>query len=273
MRLLFAAGAADSIVSKGGKTPLDLGGGDPSVVGFFEMLAKAEDAKKLMAERTETKEALKRVAAAVVLQSGVRGRKARSVAAAAAHARAHAARELAATKVQAMAKGRAVRSNMGHKGKLNRSDNAARRLADWHVVSTEKSATDLAFGLRAKHNEYEDAEARHPWAATMLQSRQRGRSARRLVRSEFADEITKRQAAVEAKAAARAEREREAKEESERRRRREDEEEEHEGERKRLTSPSHNQGQSISLQLVVLTPEWPLSPGKSSMRVWWQVNV
>ena len=48
VRLLFAAAANVSPVNKHGKTPLALGGNDPSVVDFFEMAAKAEDARQLI---------------------------------------------------------------------------------------------------------------------------------------------------------------------------------------------------------------------------------
>lgn len=49
VRLLFAAGAHVSPVNKHGKTPLALGGTDPSVVDFFEMAAdKAEDTQQVI---------------------------------------------------------------------------------------------------------------------------------------------------------------------------------------------------------------------------------
>ena len=204
VHLLFASGADHSIVNKHGKTPLDLGASDVDVVMFFEMLAKSEDARKQLEAEGETKEALRQVAAAVLLQASVRGRQARSLAAAVAEARSHAAKELAATTVQAYAKGRAARRNMGHKGRLDRSDNAMRLLGDWHVASTDKTPLDLALGHKPKGSEYEEAEAKHPWAATRLQAMQRGNVARKKFRAEFHAEVRARQGAVEARRAARA---------------------------------------------------------------------
>lgn len=199
IHLLFASGASPSKVNKHGKTPLDLGYDDVRVVVFFEMLAKADDAQKYIDAQAERRGALRRAGAATLLEARVHGQHSRSKHACKAfvlveQARMHAAREQAATGLQAFVRGRAARRNMGHQGKLDRSDNAARQMADWHVMGSSKPMIIPKFGYQRppKPESVEDAEARHPWAATKLQAVQRGKRARRTYQAKFGAEVAAR---------------------------------------------------------------------------------
>ena len=104
--------------------------------------------------------------------------------------RAALADEVAATRLQAHARGQKARKNMGHQGRLDRSDNAMRKLADWHVSmhieGYESMSAEERLAAEAK------VESEHPWAATRLQAAQRGRTTRSKLQAQYAAELSAR---------------------------------------------------------------------------------
>ena len=106
--------------------------------GHFSRKQELAKAKAIAALATKTAEER----AVLILQAYARGYKARRQHRARTkdvvkaeeeemRRRAQYADEIAATRLQAHARGQKARKNMGYRGKIDRSDNASRKLADW----------------------------------------------------------------------------------------------------------------------------------------------